>query len=181
MLQAYAPTVIIRQQQTVLHMIVEQQHPLPLVLKLTPLPTASVDAPSAKASIATAIQLNGNSIKSVNSSQNMDLQFVSDVGLGPSQHRPVPAVSIHDICNIFGTSMEDVWMSIQAIQEQINRNDALPAHLVFLAKIWLMLCRSSPARLGVSVKMRPQYEFLLQRIAYPLLVTGFACHTHPLC
>ena len=94
-------------------MIVEQQHPLPLVLKHIPLLTAPVDAPSARASIATATQLNGNSIKSVNSSQNEDLQFVSDVGLGPSQHRPVPA----DICDIFGTSMEDVWMSIQAIQE----------------------------------------------------------------
>ena len=99
-------------------MIVEQQHPLPLVLKHIPLLTAPVDAPSARASIATATQLNGNSIKSVNSSQNEDLQFVSDVGLGPSQHRPVPAVSIHDICDIIGTSMEDVWMSIQAAKNR---------------------------------------------------------------
>ena len=103
--------------------------PLPLVLKHIPLPTAAVDAPSARASIAMAIQLNGNSIKSVNSSQNKDLQVVSDVGLGPSQHRPVPAVSIHDICSIFGTSMENVWMSIQAIQGQIKCSDVLPAHI----------------------------------------------------
>ena len=54
-LQAHAPSVIIRQQQTVLLMIVEQQHPLPLVLKHIPLPTAAVDAPSARASIATVI------------------------------------------------------------------------------------------------------------------------------
>ena len=76
----------------------------------TVLSTASVDTPSARASVATAIQLKGFSTKSMNISQNKDLCYMTNVGLGLSQHWPVIAVNLQDICGYFGVSMEDVWM-----------------------------------------------------------------------
>ena len=79
------------------------------VMQYTVLIIASVDAPSARASVATAIQLKRFSTKSMNTSQTKDLHCITDVGLGLSQHRPVIAVTLQDICDYFGVSRRKMF------------------------------------------------------------------------